>query len=166
MPRVCTSATVLTPFGHVRLMTTHLEFYSPAMRLAQAHEIIRLHAQGCALAKYPPLMDDSGGPFQAKPHTEHCIITGDFNFEPDAVEYAILQTPHAGSDQLVDAWTCARPDEPHAPTFRLHDRRYGPVPITCDFMFVSTALAHRVKRMEVDMETRASDHQPVLLELE
>lgn len=166
MPRVCTSATVLTPFGHVRLMTTHLEFYSPAMRLAQAHEIIRLHAQGCALAKYPPLMDDSGGPFQAKPHTEHCIITGDFNFEPDAAEYAILQAPHAGSDQLVDAWTCAWPDEPHAPTFRLHDRRYGPVPITCDFMFVSTALAHHVKRMEVDMETRASDHQPVLLELE
>ena len=166
MPRVCTSATVLTPFGHVRFMTTHLEFYSPAMRLAQAHELIRLHAQGCALAKYPPLMDDSGGPFQAKPHTEHCIITGDFNFEPDAAEYALLQTPHPGSNQLVDAWTRARPDEPHAPTFRLHDRRYGPVPITCDFMFVSTALAQHVKRMEVDMETRASDHQPVLLELE
>lgn len=166
MPRVCTSATVLTPLGHVRFMTTHLEFYSPAMRLAQAHELIRLHAQGCALAKYPPLMDDSGGPFQAKPHTEHCIITGDFNFEPDAAEYALLQTPHPGSNQLVDAWTRARPDEPHAPTFRLHDRRYGPVPITCDFMFVSTALAQHVKRMEVDMETRASDHQPVLLELE
>lgn len=166
MPRMCTSATVLTAFGYVRFMTTHLEFYAPAMRLAQARELLRLHAQGCALAKYPPLLDDSGGPFHAKPHTEHCVITGDFNFEPDADEYAVLQSAQPGATQLVDAWTRARPDEPHAPTFRLHDRRYGPVPITCDFMFVSESLAQRVKRMDVDMETRVSDHQPVLLELE
>jgi endonuclease/exonuclease/phosphatase family metal-dependent hydrolase len=166
MPRMCTSATILTPLGHIRFMTTHLEFYAPTMRLAQARELLRLHAQGCALATHPPLLDDSGGPFQAKPHTTHCILTGDFNFEPDAEEYALLQTAQPGASQLVDAWTRARPSEPHAPTFRLHDRRYGPVPIACDFMFVSDTLAGRIRNVHVDLDTRASDHQPVLLELE
>ena len=166
MPRVCTSATVLTPFGHVRFMTTHLEFYAPAMRLAQARALLQLHAQGCALARFPPLLDDSGGPFQQKPHTEHCVITGDFNFEPDAEEYALMQTRQPGATRLEDAWKLARGNEHHAPTFRLHDRRYGPVPITCDFLFVSESLSPRVKRVDVNLETRVSDHQPVLLELE
>jgi endonuclease/exonuclease/phosphatase family metal-dependent hydrolase len=53
---------------------------------------------------------------------------------------------------------------PHAPTFRLFDRTYGPEPITCDFVFVSGGLASRVVRVEVDGQTRASDHQPVWVE--
>ena len=165
MPRMCTSATVRTAFGPVRFMTTHLEFYSPAMRMAQAQALLSLHAQGCALAAYPPMRDDSGGPFQHKAHTPHCVLTGDFNFEPDSDEYALLQTAQYGASTLLDAWSLACPDTPHIPTFRLHDRRYGPVPITCDFMFVSQTLSSRVRQMTVDIDTRVSDHQPILLEL-
>lgn len=53
---------------------------------------------------------------------------------------------------------------PHAPTFRLFDRRYGPDPVSYDFVFVSDGLAPRVRRIEVDLVTRASDHQPVFVE--
>ena len=165
MPRVCTGATVMTEFGPVRFMTTHLEFYSPAMRMAQARELLRLHAQGCALAKFPPLQDDTGGPFQSKPHTAHCILTGDFNFEPCSDEYALMQTQQNEASQLRDAWSVVHGDQPHAPTFRLHDRRYGPEPIACDFLFVSDTLTSRILRVEVNLETKVSDHQPVLLEL-
>ncbi len=165
MPRMCTHATLITPFGPVRFMTTHLEFYSPPMRMAQAQDLLRLHREGSAHAATPPLIDDSGSAFQSKPHTPHCILTGDFNFETDSPEYALLNARQGGANELYDAWTIARPETPHAPTFRLHDRRYGPVPITCDFMFVSDALASHVKRMDVNLETRASDHQPILLEL-
>lgn len=165
MPRMCTSATVMTEFGPVRFMTTHLEFYSPAMRMAQTHELLRLHGQGCALAAHPPLLDDTGGPFQSKPHTAHCILTGDFNFEPTSDEYALLQSPQAGASQLQDAWTTLNGNRPHAATFRLHDRRYGPVPIACDFLFVSDTLSPHLKRLEVDQATKVSDHQPVLIEL-
>ena len=166
MPRMCTNATVLTPFGPVRCMTTHLEFYSTPMRMAQAHQLLRLHREGCAHAATPPLTDDTGSAFQSKPHTPHCILTGDVNFEPDSAEYALLTAPHASANAMHDAWTLAHRQTPHAPTFRLHDRRYGPVPITCDFMFVSDTLMPRVKRMEVNLDTRVSDHQPVLLELD
>ena len=165
MPRMCTSATVMTDFGPVRFMTTHLEFYSPPMRLAQANELLRLHAQGCALAAHPPLLDATGGPFQSKPHTAHCILTGDFNFEPTSEEYALLQSPQVGASKLQDAWTTLNPDQSHAPTFRLHDRRYGPVPIACDFLFVSETLAPHLRRIEINLDTKVSDHQPVLLEL-
>ena len=54
---------------------------------------------------------------------------------------------------------------PHAPTFRLFDRTYGPEPMTCDFVLVSDALAPRVKGITVDLRTQASDHQPVSIEL-
>lgn len=93
------------------------------------------------------------------------MLTGDFNFEPDSAEYALLTAPRAGTNAMHDVWTLGHPKTPHAPTFRLHDRRYGPVTITCDFMFVSDTLVLRVKLVEVNSDTRVSDHQPVLLEL-
>ena len=37
MPRMCTSATVLTATGPLRIMTTHLEYFSKRQRLAQAN---------------------------------------------------------------------------------------------------------------------------------
>jgi endonuclease/exonuclease/phosphatase family metal-dependent hydrolase len=54
---------------------------------------------------------------------------------------------------------------PHAPTFRLYDRSHGPEPIACDFVFVSDGLKDKVRRIEIDALTQASDHQPVLVEL-
>ena len=54
---------------------------------------------------------------------------------------------------------------PQAPTFRLFDRRYGPEPVACDFVFVSDGLVPRVRDVHVDLHTQASDHQPVLVEL-
>ena len=64
-----------------------------------------------------------------------------------------------------DAWPLVHGSLTHAPTFRLVDRTYGPTPVACDFVFVSDSLAARVTRIEVDSATRASDHQPVALQL-
>ena len=165
MPRVCVAATLMAPFGAVRVMTTHLEFYAPAMRMAQAHELLRLHGEACARAAYPPLNDDTGSPFQSKPHTAHCVLTGDFNLEPHEPEYALLQSAQPGASRLVDAWRVCHGERAHPPTFRLFDRRYGPEPISCDFIFVSDTLSGRVRDVRADVLTRLSDHQPVLLEL-
>ena len=166
MPRICTSVTVVTPQGPIRIMTTHLEFYSTRQRMAQAQALLEIHAQACGQAANPPLDDETGAPFQNKLHTASAILCGDFNFEIANAEYALLQGAAApDTTRLSDAWTVLHGDAPHDPTFRLFDRRYGPVPITCDFMFVSEDLAPRVQRVEVNTQTRASDHQPVLLEL-
>lgn len=178
MPRMCTSVTVMASFGPVRVMTTHLEFYSTRQRMAQAQALLDIHAQSCAQAAQPSLMDETGGPFQSKVHASSAVLCGDFNFEMASEEYMLLTGKNASGKgnlaqplgappipSLKDAWPLAHGSAAHDPTFRLFDRRYGPEPICCDFVFVSGDLEPRVKRVAVNPHTRASDHQPVLLEL-
>ena len=167
MPRMCTVVTLQSPvLGPVRVMTTHLEYYSKPQRMAQALALRELHIAACAHAAAPPLDDDSRSPFQTKVHTGHAVLCGDFNLEPTEPEYAAIQQGFgAGSaQQLRDAWRIRHGAAPHAPTFRLFDRTYGPEPVACDFVFVSEGLAPRVRRIEVDGATQASDHQPVAVE--
>ena len=67
MPRMCTVLTLRDPrLGDVRVMTTHLEYYSAVQRLAQAHALCALHAEACARAAAPPADDDPESPFRAK----------------------------------------------------------------------------------------------------
>lgn len=162
MPRMCTVLTLVEPrLGPLRVMTTHLEYYSGLQRMAQAEALRALHVEACARAAAPPLADDDASPFRAKPHTPHAILCGDFNLPPDAPEVAAIQAPF-GASRLHDAWPLVHGTAPHEPTFRLFDRTYGPDPVACDLIFVSDALVSRVQRIAIDAQTRASDHQPVL----
>jgi endonuclease/exonuclease/phosphatase family metal-dependent hydrolase len=161
MPRMCTVLTLLDPgLGALRVMTTHLEYYSQPQRLAQARALCELQAQASALAASPPAGGDALTPFQAKTHTAQAILCGDFNLEADTPEYAAIT-----AGDLHDAWRALYGARPQDPTFRLFDRSYGPEPVACDFVFVSAGLRPRLRRMAVDGQTRASDHQPVLVEL-
>ena len=160
MPRMCTVLTLRDPqLGAVRVMTTHLEYYSKLQRMAQARALCELHAQASAMAAAPPADDDSRSPFQTKTHTPHTILCGDFNLEASAPEYATLVA--AG---LRDAWTLLHGAAPQPPTFRVFDRSYGPDPVACDFVFVSESLAPQLRRFDVDGATQASDHQPVAVQ--
>jgi endonuclease/exonuclease/phosphatase family metal-dependent hydrolase len=166
MPRMCTTATLRTPLGPLRVMTTHLEYYSARQRAAQAQALLDLHTQACGQAAAPPAHDETGAPFQNKLHTHSALLCGDFNLEASDAAYGLIQSaPVAGTTRLVDAWPQVHGTKPHDPTFRLFDRRYGPVPICCDFVFASEDLAPRLQRVEVNLRSRASDHQPVLIEL-
>jgi endonuclease/exonuclease/phosphatase family metal-dependent hydrolase len=182
MPRMCSVVTAQDPaLGAVRIMTTHLEYYSKVQRMAQARALRALHMEACAQAAAPPLAleEDRGSPFQPKFHTPHAILCGDFNLAPHEPEYAVIQAPFmpiapvnkaqaaidSGAVKLHDAWPLVHGERPHAPTFRLFDRTYGPEPMTCDFVFVSDTLAPRVKGVAVDLDTQVSDHQPVFIEL-
>jgi endonuclease/exonuclease/phosphatase family metal-dependent hydrolase len=188
MQRIALTCTVQAPWGPVRLITSHLEYYNQVMRHAQTRALRDLHLQGCALAAQPS-KTEQGTPYQPKPLTTDTIICGDFNFELDSEEYAtMIQTgddqtgakqtgvAQAGSAQtyaaqtgakcnLVNSFDVLHPGKAYPSTFRLFDRTYGPEPVGCDFFFVSDSLAHRVKGFAVNQVTQASDHQPVLLEL-
>ena len=180
MPRMCSMVTVKPPdLGAMRIMTTHLAYYSQRQRMAQALALRELHARACALALTPPQPDDEHSPFRGKLHTTQAILCGDFNLAPDTAEYTAIQEPfslpaHASialtatnsiTNQWHDGWPLVHGQTPHAPTFRLFDRSYGPEPIACDFVFVSDSLANRVKALSANLSTRASDHQPLLLKL-
>lgn len=172
MPRMCTVATVRDPLlGAVRVMTTHLEYYSPRQRLAQARALQAIHAEACERAAAPPKPGDESLPFRAKPQTAQAILCGDFNAEASDAAYAAIasqaepSTAGPATARWHDAWRRLHADQPHPPTFRLFDRRYGPEPVSCDFVFVSEPLAKRVRSIAVDTTTQVSDHQPVAVEL-
>lgn len=169
MPRMCTVVTVTDPvLGYVRVVTTHLEFYSKTQRIAQANALLALHQQYTAHALALPEPSDDGSPFQTKVHTAQAVLCGDFNLEVHEPEYGALTAAPAdvaSQGQLWDSWRVLHGEVPQPPTFRLHDRRYGPEPICCDFVFVSDALKDKVRGVAVDGVTQVSDHQPVMLEL-
>jgi endonuclease/exonuclease/phosphatase family metal-dependent hydrolase len=167
MPRVAIEATVHSPLGPVRITTTHLEYYSDVMRSAQADRLRDLHDEACARALLPGHRTQEGGPFDLPPQTVSAILTADFNFPPENPSYDTIQQPIAcGGPSYVDAWTLANGRKAHDPTFCVFDQRYAKRPYCCDFVFVSEDLAPRVRAVRVDMDTKLSDHQPVLMELD
>lgn len=167
MQRVAVEAVVRAPSGPLRVTTTHIEYYSETQRMAQVEALRRLHETACAHAAFPRRSGDPGEPFAALPRPAAAILTGDFNFTPDAAEHQRITAPFGGntSPRFVDAWAAAHPGEPHAPTVGLHEKSWAAHPYCCDFIFVTADLAPRVRRIRVDGDTRASDHQPVLLEM-
>ncbi len=167
MPRVAVEATLLASLGPVRVTTTHLEYYSELHRRAQAQRLRELHAEACARAAHPPPDDpEANTTFKPTPQTTRAILTGDFNFPTDEPSHAEVQGAIAEGPRYRDAWPIANGHRPHVPTFCVHDHEYAKTPYCCDFVFVSEDLAARVRRVEVDSDTQASDHQPVLLELD
>ncbi len=160
MPRMCTVVTLHDPtLGPVRVMTTHLEYYSKRQRMAQALALRELNAQYRGHASEPPEPSHDGSPFQTKVHAHHAVLCGDFNFTPSDPEYAEIRRA------LTDSWQLLHGAAPHAPTFRLYDRTHGPEPVACDFFFVTESLKDRVKSLSIDALTQVSDHQPVALDL-
>lgn len=167
MARVALEAVLAAPSGIVRVITTHLEYYSRGIRLAQVEALRGLHIEACAHARAPRMSGDAGDPFEAKPRPAAAILCGDFNFTPADPEYALLTGAFEPDlPGLLDAWRALRSPAPHAPTFRLHDPEADQPPYCCDFVFVTEDLAARLRRIEVNAATQASDHQPVMVELD
>jgi endonuclease/exonuclease/phosphatase family metal-dependent hydrolase len=168
MQRVALEVTVVTPAGPWRVTTTHLEYYSPLQRAAQAEALRHLHREAAAHAATarPGTADD--GPFDRVTRGGPSIVAGDFNFKPDAAERMRLLSPiDAATPSYRDAWELLHPATPHPPTVGVHDQVQWPgPPFTWDFVFVSDDIAPRVRDVHVDLVSDASDHQPVLLEID
>lgn len=65
---------------------------------------------------------------------------------------------------FVDAWLAMNPDLPHPPTAGVH---LDNLPrSTLDFVFATEDVVSRLQRIEIDARTAASDHQPVIVEIE
>lgn len=162
MPRVAVEVVVDAPFGPVRVLSTHLEYYSHEHRAAQVGRLRALHAEACGEQRGTP----EPGPFQGARRPPCAILCGDFNLLPDDPLHGVMTSPIApGVPLFVDAWSALHPGEPHPATFRVHAREEGEAPYCCDYVFVSEDLLPRLRAIRIDGETQASDHQPVLVEL-
>ena len=166
MPRIAIEAVIEAPFGPLRVITTHLEYYSARQRTAQVERLRELHAEASGHARVKLSAQYKSGPFQPFERPKRAILTGDFNMKIDDPAYARLQEPFDGSvPRWMDAWTHVHAGAKHPPTFCLYDKAYAKEPYCCDFVFATEDLAPRLKTIRVDGETQASDHQPVIVEL-
>ncbi len=168
MPRVLIEVLLDTPRGPLRVMTTHLEYYSRLQRAAQVEAVRARHAEACGHAHGGGAADAAGDPFDAQAQTVSTILTGDFNFRPDDPLHARLTAPFddpAAVPALDDAWTSLHPGAAQPPTLGVHDHDQWPDAFASDFICASADLRPRLRRVAVDVTTAASDHQPVLIEL-
>ena len=167
MPRMALEVVLPAPGGALRVMTTHLEYYSALQRAAQVEALRALQAEASGHAGLPERADQRGKPFETRPRGSRAVLCGDFNCGSADPMIARLQQPQGQAPGWCDAWPLAHPGQPHPKTVGVHDREQWPEgPQAFDFFFVSKDLSAQVRRMEVDDRTDASDHQPVLLELE
>ena len=167
MQRVLLEVVVTAPWGPVRVMTTHLEYYSPTIRGAQIEAIRGLHAQACAHARSPRRGEgEEGGSFEVLPRPASAILCGDMNFPAEAPERMKLLEPFSdGSPAWRDSWEVLHAGQPHAPTVGLHPVDFVDRPACFDFIFLTEDLAPRLVRHGIHPDTTASDHQPVWVEM-
>ena len=162
MPRAALEAVVQAPFGPVRITTTHLEYYSSGNRAAQIERLRELHDH----TNREDSKGENQGPYRRQARPPSAIVCGDFNLPPDDPLHArFTEAFVTGTPKLLDAWQALHPGKPHPHSFRVHEREEGQSPYCCDFVFVSEDLAPRLRAITIDGDNRASDHQPVMVEL-
>lgn len=162
MRRQALEVTVQTAFGALRVTNTHLEYYSATQREAQIERLLDLQQEASTSRQ----VADAREPYGKQVIAASGILCGDFNFDVSDPQHALLAASSRPGLNYRDAWTICHPELPHQATCGLHDHVQWKNGADCrDFIFVTEDLAGRVRRMEVDGETAASDHQPVLIEL-
>jgi endonuclease/exonuclease/phosphatase family metal-dependent hydrolase len=111
---------------------------------------------------------DTKGTYRTVPRPATGLVCGDFNFEPNWPDYRRMLSPFASrAPAFLDAWSVRTPGKPHAPTAGIYDTDQWPKGPNCrDFVFITSDLAPRLRRIAVDVKTDASDHQPVLVEFD
>ncbi|MBR8312252.1 endonuclease/exonuclease/phosphatase family protein [Burkholderia dolosa] len=167
MPRVALDVELHTASGRLRVVTTHLEFYSARQRIAQVDALRERHREACAHAARPAPAENADGPFIATGQPRDAIVCGDFNSAFGSDAYRRFLEPIADAPRFVDAWVACHARHAPPPTAGVYDTaQWSDGPLACDFVFVTDTLLSRVKRCEIDGDVRASDHQPIVLELD
>jgi endonuclease/exonuclease/phosphatase family metal-dependent hydrolase len=162
MRRQALEVTVQTPFGALRVTNTHLEYYSAMQRAAQIARLLDLQQEASTYRQAA----DAREPYGRQTIAASGILCGDFNFDVSDPQHAMLHASSRPGLNYRDAWTLCYPGRRHEPTCGIHDRaQWTQGPDCRDFIFVSEELAGRIRCVEVDGKTAASDHQPVLIEI-
>lgn len=167
MTRQATEVVVADGSGPLRIVNTHLEFHSAVHRLAQVDRLRDLQREAVEETALPPRTDTSG-PYQQVARPVDAIYCGDFNMLPGSEEYRRLLAPLGEENRpFEDAWMKLYPKREHDPTCGVHDRQQWPEGPHCrDFFFATGRCAAALVAMQVNIETDASDHQPLVLELD
>ncbi|SES82496.1 Metal-dependent hydrolase, endonuclease/exonuclease/phosphatase family [Nitrosomonas marina] len=166
MQRTLIEVVIFTASGPVRVLTTHLEYYSRRQREIQIEAIRRLHVEAHSMAGRIFESAEKNGPFKAHQRPSEAILCGDMNFPVSSDERLQLLAPFENDvPAFYDTRTLLYPDVPHTPTVGIHPVDFVDQPECFDYIFITEGLKGHLKSFQTDSETQASDHQPVWIEL-
>ncbi len=169
MARAALEAVVAAPWGAVRVITTHLEFYSSNAREKQLAALGEIYQSGWARSQASAAVTDTDPPFAVLPAGEQAVICGDFNCVPDAPEMLGLLRTGASSavspaPTLHDAWPAINGLLPHPPTAGKMASEFFPQPVCFDRAYLSDNLLAQLRGVDIDTYGDASDHQALILD--
>ncbi|HZM34906.1 MAG TPA: endonuclease/exonuclease/phosphatase family protein [Burkholderiales bacterium] len=154
MPRGAIEVVIEAPGGALRVISTHLEYYSGTLRAAQVDRLGEIYREADH-----PLAPKGEGPFAPLPRPVSALVCGDFNLPPADSLHARMK-----AQGFVDTWEALHPGAAHPHTFHVFDEEEESY--CCDYVFASEDVAPRLRAIRVDGASRASDHQPVIAEIE
>ncbi|MBB5050835.1 endonuclease/exonuclease/phosphatase family metal-dependent hydrolase [Afipia massiliensis] len=162
MRRHALDVTVQTAFGALRVVNTHLEYHSADQREAQIKRLLDLQEEASTSAKASGSYNE---PYAAQTLAASSLLCGDFNFDVSDPQHALINESARAGLNYRDAWSTCHPGQPHAMTCGLYDRvQWSDGPDCRDFIFTTEDLSGRIRHIEVDAKTAASDHQPIFIE--
>jgi endonuclease/exonuclease/phosphatase family metal-dependent hydrolase len=163
MRRHALDVTVQAAFGPLRIVNTHLEYHSVAQREAQIKRLLDLQEDA---STSPLTAGIHAEPYAAQTLAASSLLCGDFNFDISDPQHALIHESQRPGLNYRDAWSICYPDRRHEPTCGLYDHvQWSQGPDCRDFIFITDNLADRVRRVDVNSRTDASDHQPIAVEL-
>lgn len=164
MRRHALEVTVQAAFGALRIVNTHLEYHSAGQRETQIDRLLELQQEASTSPK--PSNSRHVEPYGPQVLAASSLLCGDFNFDVSDPQHGrIHQSARLGLNYR-DAWNSCNPGQPHPLTCGLHDHaQWTEGPDCRDFIFATEDLTDRIRRVEVNHKTDASDHQPILIEL-
>ncbi|WGD54187.1 endonuclease/exonuclease/phosphatase family protein [Bradyrhizobium sp. CB1650] len=164
MRRHALEVTVQAAFGAVRIVNTHLEYHSAGQREVQIVRLLDLQEDSSTSPKTTVANHEE--PYGSQTVAASSVMCGDFNFDISDPQHALIDRSRRPGLNYRDAWTIGRPDRQRAPTCGLYDHaQWANGPDCRDFIFVTEDLTDRVRDVDVNGRTDASDHQPVFIEL-
>jgi endonuclease/exonuclease/phosphatase family metal-dependent hydrolase len=164
MQRHALETTVQAPFGAVRVVNTHLEYHSSVQRQAQLTRLLDIQQEASTSPK--PGRTNHDDPCLSVTLVPSSLLCGDFNFDVSDPQHPYIAASSRPGLNYRDAWALGDPARRREPTCGVFDRvQWKQGPDCRDFILVTDDLAPRVRRVEVNGQTDASDHQPMMIEL-
>lgn len=166
IPRTMVEVLVSSGSRSVTIFNTHLAFHSNKEIVAQVQALTYLREK-CIAKSRRVKPQDAEGPYRYNNACDAVILCGDLNLDSDAYIFR----DHISSKNWVDCWEAQYRSVQmdaldRSPTCGCFDHVQWPQgPHVRDYFLATENIASNTVRVDVDVDTNASDHQPVLLEI-
>ena len=165
MQRHALETTVQAPFGALRVVNTHLEYHSSVQRQAQLTRLLDIQQEASTSPK--PGRKNHDDPYLSLTVAPSSLLCGDFNFDVSDAQHAYIAAASRPGHQLPRRVDARRSRAKAGADMRACSTTYSGrrAPIAAISSSSRKISASRVRRIEVNGQTDASDHQPIMIEL-